>query len=242
MMRSRGRVSEDPFHILVTGSRLYEDRPQMIRALSDASALAEEGQPLVIRHGGAKGADTLAGDAWTDWHYVWPRWLMPEVYMADSAVHGNRADTHRNTRMLKDIDVALCFPTRTDRATWDYIRQIEAAGIPCFNCSAGVSLASTPNPDGTRHYFLKQLGVTSEASSRRWPRHSRSRSPHPILPAETVKRMSENIVPMRIEHSPERDGFVSWTDLHPDGTKTVTWVPAEDDGTDEEPEGTDPTG
>ncbi len=144
----------------------------MIRALSDASALAEDGQPLVIRHGGAKGADALAGAVWTDWHYAFgPRSMLPEVYEADWSTFGKKAGGLRNTRMLEDlkegerIDVCLAFPLRKSIGTWDMIRKVEAAGIPWFNCSAGVTLTSTPNPDGTRHYFLKQLGVTSEAAA-----------------------------------------------------------------------------
>lgn len=126
----------EPFRILVTGSREFADRPAVVRSLSDACALAG-GRQTVLRHGGAKGADAIAGSVWASWVAVWPHLHLPaEVYEADWGTYGKRAGSLRNTRMLEDlkegqkIDVVCSFPLRTSIGTWDMIRKAEAAKIP----------------------------------------------------------------------------------------------------------------
>jgi hypothetical protein len=51
------------YRILITGSRTWDDRQFMLDAISDA---VQEGNvwgfPVVVVHGGARGADTLAGE------------------------------------------------------------------------------------------------------------------------------------------------------------------------------------
>lgn len=116
----------------------------MIRALSDVSAIPEPGTPLVLRHGGAKGADTLADSVWRSWMGAWADciYLEPEVFMAAWDLHGKKAGALRNQQMIDDlkpgerIDLALAFPLRTSRGTWDCIRKVEAAGIPWVNAVA----------------------------------------------------------------------------------------------------------
>lgn len=135
---------QPPFRILVTGSRLLEDRPLMVRALSDVSAIPEPDTPLILRHGGAKGADTLADSVWRSWMDVWAdcAYLEPEVYMAAWDLHGKKAGALRNTQMLEGlkpdqrIDLCIALPLRRSIGTWDMIRKVEAAGIPWVNAVA----------------------------------------------------------------------------------------------------------
>jgi hypothetical protein len=135
-------VSTGPFRILVTGSREFADRPQMVRALSDASAIPGRDRQLVLRHGGARGADAVADAVWTDWHSLYARWLEPEVFMADWNQYGKKAGSMRNTRMLKElaegeqVDVVLAFPLAKSIGTWDCIRKAEAMKIPIRNYGA----------------------------------------------------------------------------------------------------------
>jgi hypothetical protein len=112
----------EPFRILLIGSRLLEDRPLMVRALSDVSAIPEPGTPLVLRHGGAKGADTLADSVWRSWMGVWADcvYLEPEVCRTGRNPHAG-------------VDLLLAFPQRTSLDVWDAIRTAEAAGIPWVN-------------------------------------------------------------------------------------------------------------
>lgn len=126
-----------PFRILVTGSRTFADRPQMVRALSDASAIPDKDRPLVLRHGGADGADSVAHAVWTDWHGLYSRWLKPEVFVADWNRLGKKAGSLRNTQMLEDlgeherIDIVLGFPTAKSIGTWDCLRKAKTKGIEC---------------------------------------------------------------------------------------------------------------
>ena len=135
-------MSTGPFRILVTGSRLFDDRPQMVRALSDASAIPGRDRQLVLRHGGAKGADAVADAVWTDWNLLWPRWLKPEVFMADWDQYGKKAGSMRNTRMLEDlvegeqVDLVLGFPLARSIGTWDCLRKAKAKDIPIRNYGA----------------------------------------------------------------------------------------------------------
>jgi hypothetical protein len=72
--------------VLVTGGRDYADSEALWRVLSEI-------KPTVIIHGGARGADTLAGE-WAEWAgvptiVVEPKWLLGPI-----------AGHLRNLRML----------------------------------------------------------------------------------------------------------------------------------------------
>jgi hypothetical protein len=161
----------DVFRLLITGSRDYGDRPAMIRALSDASAIPKPGTPFALRHGGAKGADTLADSVWRSWMGAWAdcTYLEPEVYMAAWDLHGKAAGGLRNTRMLEDlkpgerIDLCIAFPLRTSRGTWDMIRKVEAAGIPWVNAVA-------TDTDHRRLNTWRELVANETRDSRECPR------------------------------------------------------------------------
>jgi hypothetical protein len=81
----------------------------------------------VVIHGGAQGADSIAGRA------AERSGLTVEVYRADWQKHGRAAGPIRNARMLAegkpDRVIAFRMPGES-RGTDDMIRQAKAAGIP----------------------------------------------------------------------------------------------------------------
>ena len=107
--------------VLICGSRTWRDR--------QAIGLAVCGLPrdAVVIHGGADGADALAGQAAVLWR------LQQEVYPADWAKHGKAAGPIRNQQMLDeghpDRVIAFRMPGAS-RGTDDMIRRAKRAGIP----------------------------------------------------------------------------------------------------------------
>ena len=81
---------------------------------------------VVIIHGKAAGADTLAGD----WAII--NWTEFEEYPADWQTHGRAAGPIRNQQMLDEgkPDLVLAFPTERSRGTWDMVRRATKAGVP----------------------------------------------------------------------------------------------------------------
>lgn len=111
--------------ILVTGSRLLTDAELVSRAL--AEAVADHGADLVIVHGAARGADTVADRA------ARGLGLKVEPRPADWASLGRRAGVARNAEMVRDgADLVLAFLVAGEpcRGTRDCMRRAQAAGIP----------------------------------------------------------------------------------------------------------------
>jgi len=90
---SPGTTTMVPTVMLVCGGRDYDDHQVMFRVL-DALMVQSGGINRVI-HGGARGADTLAGE--------WARQqgLPCDVVKADWEVHGKAAGPMRNAAMLE---------------------------------------------------------------------------------------------------------------------------------------------
>lgn len=106
--------------VLVFGGRDYNDRDYVWRVLS---YFHEEDPFSVLIHGGATGADTIAGE-WARANGV------REVKMlADWKKHGKAAGPIRNTRMLTHgkPDVAVGFPG--GRGTADMGHKVLDAGV-----------------------------------------------------------------------------------------------------------------
>jgi hypothetical protein len=110
--------------VLVFGGRDYRDRPQMESALQ---RILRDGD--VVVHGGARGADHLAGDiGQVLGHHV-------EVYPADWGRWGKGAGPIRNQQMLNSgIDLAVEFPG--GRGTRDMARRLDDASIPTVRVDA----------------------------------------------------------------------------------------------------------
>lgn len=124
--------------ILVTGSRDLSSKAIVADAFREAIG-RHYGFPLpvpfdwssvTIRHGKARGADTLA-------HRIAQEWGMRTQFIdADWATFGNAAGPIRNSRLVALEPVAdecLAFPARGSRGTYDCMKKASAAGIPVFN-------------------------------------------------------------------------------------------------------------
>lgn len=81
--------------------------------------------PIVLVHGGARGADSLA-------HTLWLQAGLPvEVHHADWAAHGKRAGILRNLHMVElGAELCLAFPVGESRGTRHCMSAAEKAGIP----------------------------------------------------------------------------------------------------------------
>lgn len=111
--------------ILVCGGRDFADRRRLGRALIEfapRNATCPNRETVII-HGGAPGADSLAGE-WAD---LWS--LRSEAFEADWQAHGSAAGPIRNQRMIDDgkPDLVIAFPG--GRGTADMVRRARAAGI-----------------------------------------------------------------------------------------------------------------
>lgn len=110
--------------VLVCGGRDFADRALMSRTLAPyrpKSALSASEH--IIIHGGAPGADTLAGE----WVEVFGG--RQRIFPADWKVHGKAAGPIRNQRMLDEgkPDLVIAFPG--GRGTADMVRRAKAAGV-----------------------------------------------------------------------------------------------------------------
>lgn len=101
--------------VLVCGGRDFKDRDKLYAALDDLTVA------LVI-HGGARGADTLAGE------WAAARGVAVQVFPADWAKHRKRAGVLRNIEMLATKpDLVVAFPG--GRGTDDMVRRAVDAGV-----------------------------------------------------------------------------------------------------------------
>lgn len=104
--------------VLVTGSRHWSDEERI-------RGLLVRLRPSVVIHGGARGADALAGSV------ARALGIPVRVYPADWKVHGMAAGAIRNSLMLERerVDLVLAFPLKRSAGTWDMVRKAKAAGI-----------------------------------------------------------------------------------------------------------------
>ena len=106
--------------VLVCGGRDYADRGALFSALD---RLASKRGVSEVIHGGATGADSLAGE------WARARGVMCSVFRADWERHGRAAGPKRNQRMLEEgkPDGVVAFPG--GRGTADMIQRAKAAGL-----------------------------------------------------------------------------------------------------------------
>ena len=113
--------------LLVCGGRDYTDHHTLSRILG---AL----KPSLVVHGGARGADTLAG-AWATRTST-----QQEVYRAEWDRHGRKAGPIRNSAIIAGagsrIDLCVAFPGGA--GTSDMIQKAAGAGIPIFKVSGSI--------------------------------------------------------------------------------------------------------
>lgn len=104
--------------VLVCGSRHFNDYYKLKEVLS--------GLPIdCIIHGGARGADTLAG------RYAGEFNIPVERFPALWDLHGKRAGPIRNTQMLREgnPDYVVAFLAPDSRGTKNMIKQSQKAGL-----------------------------------------------------------------------------------------------------------------
>lgn len=110
-----------PERVLIYGSRSWTDSDAIGAVVSTLP------QGAVVIHGGARGADQIAG--------MWARshGLREEVYLADWAKYARSAGPRRNQQMLDDGKPTRAYGFRSageSRGTDDMTRRLQAAGIP----------------------------------------------------------------------------------------------------------------
>ena len=116
--------------LLVCGGRDYKDAPTVYYTLNMQRRL-NFGTIACLIHGGAKGADEMAG-YWAERNEI-----PVKVYPAEWAKHGKKAGPVRNQLMIDDgkPEYVIAFPG--GRGTADMVRRAKAAGIPVHEVSAG---------------------------------------------------------------------------------------------------------
>ena len=119
------------FRVLVCGGRDYDDRTYffhfMDRVLETIGGAGETPRrDVVIIHGAARGADTLADD------YARERELRVIRYPADWNTHKKAAGPIRNKLMLTDGQPHVIIAFKGGNGTADMIRQGKKAGVPVY--------------------------------------------------------------------------------------------------------------
>jgi hypothetical protein len=114
--------------ILVTGSRTWTDKVAVAQAIREAWLVAGRPYGVVVVHGGARGADYIAG--------VYAKRLgfsveVHEVSDADWKNFGRSSGAIRNQAMVdKGADICLAFIRNESRGATMCAKMAEKAGIP----------------------------------------------------------------------------------------------------------------
>lgn len=115
--------------IQITGSRDFTSQEIVHDAIVDRMVFPfREGEPVTVVHGGAKGADSLAGEAMRDYS-----WVTVEVHPADWDRYGKSAGYRRNAEMIAlNPDVVLAFKKlgSGNKGTQHTIDIANKAGVP----------------------------------------------------------------------------------------------------------------
>jgi hypothetical protein len=112
--------------VIVCGGRKYADRDRVFVALD---RFDEKHKIMLLVHGGATGADTLA-DEWAQARGV-PQLPFP-VTKDEWDTYGRAAGPMRNDRMLKLSCAQACIAFPGGNGTEDMVQRCEAAGVPVW--------------------------------------------------------------------------------------------------------------
>lgn len=112
--------------VIVCGGRDFADQ-DVVDNFLDSIVITE------VIHGGASGADTLAG------RWAQRRGVPVKVYPADWNKHGRAAGPIRNQQMLdtEDPTAVIAFPG--GRGTADMVRRAEDYGVPIYRVDGNQS-------------------------------------------------------------------------------------------------------
>lgn len=133
-----------PARVIVTGSRDLTDTALVAEGLAYAQAMFSP-RPIVVVHGGAGGADSLAhelaptfGMTWERWPADWTGPCRPTCRAGhrrrrnDGAEYCPAAGGYRNQEMVgAGAELLLAFPLGRSTGTRDCVRRAEDARIPC---------------------------------------------------------------------------------------------------------------
>lgn len=111
--------------LLVCGSRGWEDKNK-IRQMILSLLPVGDASNLVI-HGGARGADRLAGEV------AWEHQIPTQVFKAEWEKYGKQAGVLRNEQMLKESkpDIVLAFlACENSKGTEHMIKIAKEANVP----------------------------------------------------------------------------------------------------------------
>lgn len=107
--------------ILITGSRNFSHTDLMEEALERH---IDQPEDTVVIHGGARGADALAGALSEN------RGCTIEIFEAQWDKYGKGAGGIRNQLMVDSgADICLAFPLENSVGTYDCIKRAKSAGI-----------------------------------------------------------------------------------------------------------------
>jgi hypothetical protein len=110
--------------ILITGSRFWTDEDAIRQAITIA-ARGVSSHKITVVHGGARGADTIAGRVAESFD------IDVEVHQANWRRYGKSAGHRRNADMVNlGADICLAFPIGESRGTRGCMKLAEQAGIP----------------------------------------------------------------------------------------------------------------
>lgn len=111
--------------ILVTGSRGWTDKAIIAQAIRDAWLFAGRPYGVTVVHGGARGADYIAGV------YAKRMGFAVEVHEAEWDMFGKSAGALRNHDMVDSgADVCLAFIKNESKGATMCVSLAEKAGIP----------------------------------------------------------------------------------------------------------------
>lgn len=114
--------------ILITGSRNWTDRQSIYEAL-DLCYWSHLEDELVVVHGDARGADSIAGH-WARLMHLVDTSVSEEWHPADWEQHGKAAGHIRNHHMVGlGADLCLAFPLGESRGTRGCMAAARKAGI-----------------------------------------------------------------------------------------------------------------
>lgn len=124
-------MSDEPFRVLITGSRHATDaehRELISEAIQKAVGhiRACDMDRVILVHGNQRGVDLIAADIVTRW--AWP--IQVEAHDARDFGSWPAAGPRRNEHMVRlGANVCLAFPAPDSRGTWDCARKAADAGI-----------------------------------------------------------------------------------------------------------------
>lgn len=112
--------------VIVCGGRDFSNREYVFSALD---SMHGEERITLLRHGAARGADTLASE------WAKSRRVSVDAHPADWEAHGRGAGHMRNQAMLDAVprvDALMAFPG--GRGTADMVARAERAGVRVVRC------------------------------------------------------------------------------------------------------------